>query len=421
MENSRKKRAVYVLLILAFSYLFFFHHLGSYSLKEPDEGRYAEIPREMIEQGDYIVPHLDYVRYFEKPPLLYWACALSYKLMGANEWSFRLPNAFFSLACVLAVYLFAARRFSEETAFVSSSMLASSFGFFGMSRAVTIDMLLTFLLSASLLSFYEFYLGNRRRYLYLFYAFLALSVLAKGPVGIVLLGVSIGLFLVMERRISFLKKMAAPRPVLLFAVIAVPWFILVCLKEPQFFQFFFIDQNLTRFLTTEHNRSGPIYYFIPVIIGGLFPWSFFIPRAAGRLWRSAEARLFLIWSGVVFLFFSVSGSKLVPYILPIFPALSIVLARFFVDQWGSRQRFRIEGIAYALFFFLLALGAFLAGSGILAAHLPDVPEASVIASSLKAPSLIMAGLALIMLILFLSGCMRSFRLFSTGSGFFLLW
>src|SRR5208283_2454592 len=148
---------------------------------------------------------------------------------------------------------------------------ASSFGFFGMGRAVTIDMLLTFLLSASLLSFYEFYLGNRRRFLYLFYAFLALSVLAKGPVGIVLLGASIGLFLIMERKISFLKKMASPRPILLFVVIAVPWFVLVCLKEPQFFQFFFIDQNLTRFFTTEHNRSGPLYYFIPVVLGGLFP------------------------------------------------------------------------------------------------------------------------------------------------------
>ena len=101
LENSRKKRAVYVLLILAFSYLFFFHHLGSYSLKEPDEGRYAEIPREMIEQGDYIVPHLDYVRYFEKPPLLYWACALSYKLMGANEWSFKgFRTHFFPSLCV---------------------------------------------------------------------------------------------------------------------------------------------------------------------------------------------------------------------------------------------------------------------------------------------------------------------------------
>ncbi len=150
LEDRRKKRAVYMLVILAFSYLFLFHHLGSYSLKEPDEGRYAEIPREMVAQGNYMVPHLNYVRYFEKPPLLYWVTALSYKTLGVSEWSFRLPNALFALFCVLATYLFAARRFTEETAFTSSFILASSFGFFGMARVVTIDMLLSFLLFAAL-------------------------------------------------------------------------------------------------------------------------------------------------------------------------------------------------------------------------------------------------------------------------------
>lgn len=261
--GREKKRIVYVVLLLAFSYLFLFHHLGSYSLKEPDEGRYAEIPREMVEQGDWLVPHLNYVRYFEKPPLLYWATAVSYKVLGVNEWSFRLPNALFALCCVLAVYAFVARRMGEECAFIASSMLVSSFGFFGMARVVTTDMLLSFMLFASLLCFQEFYTGRRRLFLLLFYGAAGLAVLTKGPVAVVLLGGTIFLFLLVERRLSFLREFISLPGLLLFAAVAAPWFILVSLKEKEFFQFFFIDQNITRFLTTKHKRSGPVYYFIP--------------------------------------------------------------------------------------------------------------------------------------------------------------
>ena len=100
-QNLLKKKIIFLLIIIAISYIFFFLNLGSYSLKEPDEGRYAEIPREMVETGDYIVPHLNYVRYFEKPPLLYWMIALSYKIFGVSEWSFRLPNALFALLSAL--------------------------------------------------------------------------------------------------------------------------------------------------------------------------------------------------------------------------------------------------------------------------------------------------------------------------------
>jgi 4-amino-4-deoxy-L-arabinose transferase-like glycosyltransferase len=418
LEDHRKKKAVYLLVLLAFSYLFLFHHLGSYSLKEPDEGRYAEIPREMVEQGDYVVPHLNYVRYFEKPPLLYWVTALSYKALGVSEWSVRLPNAILALCCMLAVYFFAARRFGEECAFVSSFMLVSSFGFFGMARVVTIDMLLSFLLFASVLCFYEFYQGRGRRYLYLFYASLALSVLAKGPVGVILCGATIGLFLLIERRLSFLKEMASLTGILLFVVIAAPWFILVSLKEREFFQFFFIDQNFTRFLTTRHKRSGPIYYFIPVILGGLFPWSLFIPRAVARFWKDGEMRLFLIWSGAVFAFFSVSGSKLIPYVLPVFPALSIVLGRLFTRQWDAPVRRAGEMAVYGVFFLALALGGFAAGSGLLSRNLPAMPELTIAAGPLRGLALGLSVAAAAMIILLAARRMRRFGALFYGLGAF---
>ena len=201
----------------------------------------------------------------------------------------------------------------------------TSFGFFALARIVTIDMLFSFLLFASLACFYEFYREKKTLFLYLFFAGLALAVLAKGPVAIVLLTVTILLFLYFEKRLSFIKETASVKGLLLFGVIAAPWFVLMCVREKEFFQFFFVDQHILRFLTTRHKRSGPLYYFLPVLFGGLFPWSVFIPRAVIRFWRSQETRLFLIWSLVVFTFFSVSGSKLPPYILPIFPALAVIL------------------------------------------------------------------------------------------------
>lgn len=195
MARISKRTAVCLLAVLAVSYFVFFYNLGGYSLKEPDEGRYAEIPREMIELGNYVVPHLDYTRYFEKPPLLYWACAASYKIFGISEWSFRLPNALAAFACVLAAWVFAGRWFSPRAGLLSGLMLATSFGFFALARIETIDMLFSFLLFASLACFYEFYRRRRRFFLYLFWAALALAVLAKGPVSLILMGATLVLFL----------------------------------------------------------------------------------------------------------------------------------------------------------------------------------------------------------------------------------
>ena len=175
VQHLHRRKIIYLLIIVAASYLFFFYNLGTYSLKEPDEGRYAEIPREMVEQGDYLVPHLNYVRYFEKPPLLYWATAISYKAFGVNEWSFRLPTALVAFLCAVTTYLFVARWSTLGTALFSSLVLMSSFGFFAMSHIVTIDMFFTFLLFTSLLGWFEFYRTERFLFLYLFFAALALS------------------------------------------------------------------------------------------------------------------------------------------------------------------------------------------------------------------------------------------------------
>ncbi len=413
-HNSHKAKAICLLAILAASSIFFFYHLGSYSLKEPDEGRYAEIPREMVETGDYVVPHLDYVRYFEKPPLLYWVTALSFKAFGINEWSFRMPNALMALLCVVIMYLFAARWFGDRTALLASLMLISSFGFFAMAHIVTIDMLFAVLLFVALLCFYEFYRGEKALFLYFFFALLALAVLAKGPVAVILLSATIVLFLLTERKLSFLKKVLSLKGVVLFLAIAAPWFIVISFREKEFFQFFFIDQHILRFLTTKHRRSGPVYYFIPVLLGGLFPWSIFVPRALIRLWRKKELRLFLIWSAVVFAFFSVSGSKLPPYILPVFPALSLILAYLFEAGWRKKIG-NAEIIVYAALFCCIVIAGLGYWTGAADGYLAAVPD---IASVIRDTGGLLPGLSVLSVAILVLLAFKKARLY--GTFFFVL-
>jgi len=403
------KTTLHILVILVLSYIFFFHSLGSYSLKEPDEGRYAEIPREMVETGDYVVPHLDYVRYFEKPPLLYWATALSFKIFGVSEWSARLPNALAALLTVLILYLAVTRWFTPEAAPLSAVVLISSFGFFTMARILTIDMLLSCTLFLSLIFFYEFYRQKKARSIYLFYACLGMATLAKGPVAPLLIGVSLLIFLTLERRVSFLKALLSGKGLLLYAILVLPWFVAIALREKEFLWFFFVDQNFLRFLTQKHHRSGPIYYFLPVLFGGLFPWSIFIPRAVAAFWRRREFHLFLIWFLVVFLFFSLSGSKLPPYILPAFPALAILLGSLFQDRAGRPTPGRPEILAYQFLFGLFALAGLLVATGAGSSYLRAEPETLTILKDLKGFSIAIVCFSVLPIGLLFLQMMRSSR------------
>lgn len=357
MDNlfRQKKLGLYIGILFVLSYIFLFSGLGSYSLKEPDEGRYAEIPREMVQSGDYIVPRLNDVRYFEKPPLLYWTVALSYKVFGISEWSFRFPNALAAALSVFGLFFFVRRWTDDPTAFLGSLVLLSSFGFFAMARIVTTDMVLTFWLFLSLLCFYGYYRERSTSFLWGFYASMALATLTKGPVAPVLLCASLLIFLFMEGNLSFLKEMKLVRGIALYCVIAAPWFIIISIREKEFFNFFFVDQHLLRFISTKHKRSGPIYYFLPIIFGGMLPWSLYIPRAFAMALKRSELRLFAIWSVLVFAFFSLSGSKLPPYILPVFPTLSILVGVLFYENAESPFRRPWEKIAYCLLMAVFAL------------------------------------------------------------------
>jgi 4-amino-4-deoxy-L-arabinose transferase-like glycosyltransferase len=338
-----------VLILVVICAVPFFLFLGAVPLIDPDEGRYAEIPREMLERGDFITPTLNYVKYFEKPPLLYWLNAASIKLFGLNEFAARLPSAFSGLATVIATYIIAIRLFDRRTALFAALFLATAAGFVMQSRIILTDMLLTLCLTSALGAFIiaarreEWHRGGGATW-YVFYLFCALAVLAKGLIGIVFPVGIIFFYILIMREWRILRRMHLVGGTLLFLVVAAPWFALVSFRNPEFAGFFFIHEHFERFTSTVHGRYQPFWFFIPVLLGTMLPWSFFIPAALRRAWRdrnyeSGQAAFFLlIWSLFIFLFFSKSGSKLVPYMLPIFPPLAMLIANRFNMVFEGRDR-----------------------------------------------------------------------------------
>lgn len=349
VRNGHALRLRDILILAVICAVPFLLFLGSLPLIDPDEGRYAEIPREMLERGDFITPTLNYVKYFEKPPLLYWLNAATIKLFGPNEFAARLPSALSGLATVLATYIIALRLFDRRTALFAALFLATAAGFVLQSRIILTDMLLTFCLTSALGAFIiaarreEWHRGGEITW-YFFYIFCALAVLTKGLVGIVFPAGIIFFYILITREWRILRRMRLPSGILLFLAVSAPWFVAVSLRNPEFARFFFIHEHFERFTSTVHGRYQPFWFFVPVLAGTMLPWSFFIPGAIGRAWRdrqheSGRAALFLlIWAVLIFLFFSKSGSKLVPYMLPIFPPLTILIANRFNMSFEGRGR-----------------------------------------------------------------------------------
>jgi 4-amino-4-deoxy-L-arabinose transferase-like glycosyltransferase len=338
----------------------FFQTLGRLPLLEPDEGRYAEIPREMLASGDFITPYLNYVKYFEKPPLHYWLNALSFRVFGQNEFAARFPGTLLGLLGILATYHLGRKLFDRRSALFAALILGTSVGYLVMSRINFTDMTLTFCMTACLGSFILAVRDDGPRkgsYYHLFYLFSALAVLAKGLIGIVLPGAIIFLYLLLSRRWRLLREMRLTTGIPLFLLVASPWFLLVSLRNPEFARFFFIHEHFERFLTKVHGRYQPFWFFVPVLVGCMLPWSLFLPAAAGDFWRQRretghDARLYLVlWAAVIFLFFSKSDSKLIPYILPVFPALALLAGQSFaqaVEGKGTLPRWQSYTVAACL-------------------------------------------------------------------------
>lgn len=327
-----------LILLAAVFAVAFFLFLGRAPLLIPDEARYSEVPREMLERGDFITPHLNYVDYFEKPPLYYWLNAFSFRILGETEFAARFFSALLGLGGVLLTYCIGRAAWGRREGLLSSLVLGTSLGYLVQGRLAITDMTLTFFMTGALgLFFMAARAGEPRAgwFYYLSYACAALAVLTKGPVGALLPGSVVVLYLLIGRRGHLLREMRPVKGFALCALIAVPWFVLVSIRNPGFPGFFFITQHLERFFTTNLKRHEPFLFFVPVLLGGMFPWSCFFPSAVAQAWRGrksgeSDPGLFmLLWAAVIFLFFTLSGSKLTPYILPMFPAAALLTGRAF--------------------------------------------------------------------------------------------
>ncbi|ABB31129.1 glycosyl transferase family 39 [Geobacter metallireducens RCH3] len=398
VSSNREQSLFKDLIILAVVFGFaFFQRLGQIPLLDSDEGRYAEIPREMLERGDFITPFLNYVKYFEKPPLHYWLEAISFRIFGFSEFAARAPGALMGLCGVLFTYHVGRTVFGRRAGLLAATVLGTSLGFIVIGRYNVIDMTLTFWMTATLGCFLLAVHDRGRRaglYYYLFYVAAALTVLAKGLIGLVLPGGVIVLFILLTGRWRLLREMRLPTGTVLFLLVAAPWFILVSLHNPEFPRFFFIHEHFERFLTKVHGRYEPPWFFIPVLAGFMLPWSFYLPSAIRGMWQerhtpTGEARLYLIlWGAVIFTFFSLSSSKLIPYILPVFPAVALLVGEFFSRVADRRATFPTLPTAIAAA--VLTIGG---AGGILFPHLAKNPKLSVLAGAVIGSCLLAQGIA----------------------------
>lgn len=329
-----------------------FGSLGLRSLIHTDEGRYATLALEMAQSGDWITPRLNGLLYFEKPAFQYWIGALSFQTFGINEFSARLWPGLAGFLTVAAVGFTAGRLWGGETGIRALAICASATWIIGNSHFLTLDAGLTLFLALALCAVLLAECANagqsgRRRWIWVAWAAMAGAVLSKGLVGIVIPGCALVLVILWRRDFGLWRRMHMVSGALIFLVLTAPWFVLVSLRNPGFAEFFFIHEHFTRYATNVHRREGAWWYYLPLLLVGFLPWTSGLPwlmhsdkSSAGSNDMMAR-RMLVAWCGFVLLFFSVSGSKLPSYILPMFPALALLLAQRLRDANVAALRWHL--------------------------------------------------------------------------------
>jgi 4-amino-4-deoxy-L-arabinose transferase-like glycosyltransferase len=313
-------------------------------LVDPDEGRYAEIPREMAVTGDWITPRLDGLKYFEKPPLQYWATAAVYSVFGVSEWTARLWTVGLAFLCLPMVFGWTARLFGQAAGFAALAALAVSPYFELIAHLNLLDAGFAFWLAGAV---FAFTLGqcsaegssSERRWMLLAWLAAALAILSKGIVVGVLTGGTLVLYTLLERDTRPWRRLHLMLGVPLFLLVAVPWFIAVSARNTSFAEFFFVHEHFARFLTTVHKRTEPWWYFFGLLVIGALPWLWALPGACRRAWLESARdngfkplKFLLVFCGVTLVFFSISESKLAPYILPMMPALAAIVGAHLAEN-----------------------------------------------------------------------------------------
>jgi 4-amino-4-deoxy-L-arabinose transferase-like glycosyltransferase len=341
-----------VLLLVAFCGFLFFYGLGAFGLLGADEPRYAQVAREMFDRSDWVTPTLQGKPWLEKPVLYYWQAMLSFRVAGITDQAARLAAAFDAAMLIAAIYFFL-QRFRPGSELDGALIVASCAAVVGFARAAATDMPLAACFAIALLGWYAWYESRRNIYLAAFYIFLALGTLAKGPVAPALSAVIILLFVAAKRDWRVIPRMLWIPGIVLYLAVMLPWYIAVQLRNPEFFRVFILEHNLARFSQDVYHHRQPFWFYLPVFLLAMMPWTlvliFAIVERVRLIWSEGKEvssgtedswpLFLLIWMLVPILFFSASQSKLPGYILPAVPAGALLVAEYLAGRRREERRF----------------------------------------------------------------------------------
>ncbi len=354
-ENSSHSSWCFDLIILTLIGIVLYSlFLGSFPLHVPDEGRYGEVAREMLVNHNYVTPTLNGVIFFDKPPLYYWLTAFAMHLAGVNEWTARAAPAFFGLLGTLGIYITGRLLYDRRTGIIAAGILTSMPAYFFAAHYANCDLIVAVCISLSLWSVLIAITRPmyQTRFMISAYLWCALAILAKGLIGIVFPLAIIGLFILLFNRWSLIKRMHILPGLILILLIALPWFIAASRANPDFLHYFFYIQHYQRFISHSFNDQKPFWFYLPVVIIGALPWSLYLGTCILKLIRNIKQRFHasticeqrdiqgFLWLWILFtlLFFSLPASKIVGYILPIFPPLALVIAHDIVQTRDKLSR-----------------------------------------------------------------------------------
>ena len=315
-------------------------------LVQPDEGRYAEIPREMLVSGDWVVPQLNGLPYVEKPPLQYWVTAAAYAVFGVEDWVSRLWNLLLGVAGVVVVYATGRRLWGARAGEFAALILLSTPLYMLVGQLNLLDMGLTFFLTAALCAFLlAQHAGaapaDNRRYMLLCWISVGLGFLQKGLVAFAVPFLALVAYSLLQRDWGLWKRLHLGKGALIVGALSLPWLVALGLRDGAYAWFFLVHEHFTRFITTEHHREEPWWFFVAVFIVGAVPWTGMMLRSIAAQLRRRSSRgdfdastALVVWALVVVAFFSLSGSKLVPYIMPCVPPLAVLAGRALDERAG---------------------------------------------------------------------------------------
>ncbi|MBO1012395.1 glycosyltransferase family 39 protein [Achromobacter sp. SD115] len=314
----------------------------------PDEGRYAGVAWEMLRSGSPMVPLLDGMPYFHKPPLYYWLAQISYVLFGVNEFSARLPSLLGAWSAGAGLYAFVSRYRNAAQARWAVVILGLMPLFFGAAQFANMDMLVASMITLCVLAAADTALrratGRPFRAMSVATGVLAaLAVLAKGLIGLALPGAIVLAWLLLRRDWAGVRALLWAPALLAFAAVALPWFWLMELRYPGFYQYFFVYQQFERFSQGGFNNAQPVWFYLPIVAGLALPWSIWaVSIFKPAYWRESDPqglrRLATIWIAVVIVFFSIPHSKLIGYVLPVFPPLAFLISERLAPAWAAGKR-----------------------------------------------------------------------------------